>query len=463
MEAAAPRGLPAAGEPRENDRAEQLDATLGQLERLCGRLEQAERQFKRLTDECEGVLHSLVAVDRRHSAALATLNERLGDWCNLEGKLLEESARQIERFQRGVSREWAVLRRLNEEPIAELREQAEALRRACLEAARIAQLRLESAEQARASHAEDIDRRLADWTRQLLQAAERQRADGAPLTASRPDAGIEPWSFEGVAQLHQELRAETPRSNAAEAGGNGTAREDREPAGAAPRSSHAMAGRPSPDRPAGKHQEAAAEQPPAEEPGSDTRRRGRWAVAIGGVGLAALLVVLVLATGGPGTPHAASEPPRTEAAEPQPAEAPSPPPAPEPDPRLLEAQRAAERAAVMVEILAAPDLRRYALGGLRATPAAYAQVLWSRTRGLAITASRLPAPPPGTAYQVWIRNTSGVASAGLLTPDANGRASLVLAGPLTLPPPGAIRVTIEPQAGSPSPTGELCLAGGPSE
>ena len=32
----------------------------------------------------------------------------------------------------------------------------------------------------------------------------------------------------------------------------------------------------------------------------------------------------------------------------------------------------------------------------------------------------------------------------------------------TLPAPGAIRVTIEPQGGSPQPTGEPCLAGGPT-
>ncbi len=465
MEAAAPRGLPAAGEPREDDRAGQLEAALGHLERLFGRLERAEQQFKRLTDECEGVLHGLVAVDRRHSAAIASLNERLGDWCNLEGKLLEESARRIERFERGVSHEWMVLRRLNEEPIAELREQADALRRTCLEAARIARLRLEGAEQARASHAEDIDRRLAEWTRQLLQAAQRQGSDAAALGTPRPAAGVEPWSFEGVAQLHQELRGGAPRPEAAETGGNGAGRDGREPSVTAPRSSRSQADH------AGTDERLALDQPqeqPGEQPLEEERRSGSlgrrtWFVALGGVALAALLVVLVLGTGGPGTPNAAS-PPSREAAERQAAEAPPPPPAvPEPDARVLEAQRAAERAAVMVEILAAPDLRRYALGGLRATPAAYAQVLWSRTRGLAVTASRLPAPPPNTAYQVWIRNAAGAASAGLLTPDANGRASLVLAGPLKLPQPGAIRVTIEPQAGSPHPTGELCLAGGPSE
>lgn len=432
--------IPGKADMQAEDRPGQLEATVGHLERLCGRLEQAEQQFKRLTDECDKVLHGLVAVDRRHSAAIASLNERLGDWCNLEGKLLEESSRRLERFERGVSHEWMVLRRLNEEPIADLREQAETLRQTCLEAARLARLRLESAEQAHASHAEDVDRRLAEWTRQLLQAA--QGADGQPVAAARLPDGIAPWSFEGVAQLHQELR--------------GGARRPEDDARAERR-----------DEPAEAETDAGV-APGQERAGR--RRATRWLVAIGSVGLAALLVVLVWTSGGPGAPAAPAgvhrvasvQPP---AARPLAAAAPpasAPPAAPEPDPRLIEAQRAAERAAVLVEILAAPDLRRYALGGLGATPTAYAQVLWSRTRGLAITASRLPAPPAATLYQVWIRNVSGTASAGTLVPDANGRASLVVSGPLKLPAPGAIRVTIEPQGGSPQPTGESCLAGGPT-
>lgn len=423
-----------------DDRPGQLEATVGHLERLCGRLEQAEQQFRRLTDECDQVLHGLVTVDRRHSAAIASLNERLGDWCNLEGKLLEESSRRLERFERGVSHEWMVLRRLNEEPIADLREQAEALRRTCLEAARVARLRLESAEQAHATHAEDIDRRLAEWTRQLLQ-AQRPGAEGTALAAPRPGEGAEPWSFEGVAQLHQEMRSAPPARDAHDTDPQRDADSPRRDADSPRRDANDQA--------------VAEESPPRERLGS------RWAVAAGGLALAAILVVLVWMSGGPGTRGAAASVERPGPAVPVAAPAAPVPAVLEPDPRLVEAQRAAERAAILVEILAAPDLRRYAMGGLGATPNAYAQVLWSRTRGLAITASRLPPPPAASTYQVWIRNASTTASAGTLAPDANGRASLVVSGPLKLPAPGAIRVTIEPQAGSPQPTGTPCLAGGP--
>jgi hypothetical protein len=116
----------------------------------------------------------------------------------------------------------------------------------------------------------------------------------------------------------------------------------------------------------------------------------------------------------------------------------------------------------MVEILAAPDLLRYALAGAQASPAAYAQVLWSRTRGLAVTASRLPPAPEGKAYHVWIASATSTVSAGVLLPDATGRASLVVPGPLTLPRLGAIRVTLEATSGTTAPSGDLCLTGGPA-
>jgi chromosome segregation ATPase len=167
MEAEGSR-LPAVREESPDDRLGGLDSSVGQLERLCARLEQAEKDFKHLTSECQTVLHGLVEVDRRHSAAIAGLSERLGDWCNLEGKLLEESARRIEKFERGVSHEWMVLRKLNEEPIAELRDQADALRRTCLEAARLARLRLDTAEQAYAERADELERRMEEWTRRVV-------------------------------------------------------------------------------------------------------------------------------------------------------------------------------------------------------------------------------------------------------------------------------------------------------
>lgn len=411
----------------------QIDATLDHLERLCGRLEQAEARFKQLTDECEGVLHGLVAVDRRHSSVIAGLNERLGDWCHLEGRLLEESARRIEQFERGVGHEWQVIRQLHEEPLAQIREQADQLRQSCLEAARLARFRLDSAEQAYTSYAADLERRMAEWSRDVVKAA-----------GSR-----EPWPLEGVAQLHHELRSGVPAQPALPAL---PARLERADARAAGADEQALQGA------IVATADAAGRAP---TPAKAKRRLPAPPVLVAAtlVGLVLLSAVIYGLRRGPAA--TAGRPPAaptaiTAAAQPPPAAAASA----APDDRLVEAQRAAERAGAMVEILAAPDLRRYALAGVSASdaPQPYGQLLWSRSRGLAVSASRLPALPSGKVYQLWIVPDGPPVAAGALAPDAAGRASLLLAGPLKLPLPVTIRVTIEDRGQVTSPQGPVCLA-----
>jgi len=421
------------GEPR----LEQLDTTLEHLERLCGRLEHAERHFKQLTDECQGVLQGLVTLDRRHASAVAGLNDRLGDWCNLESKLLEESARRIEQFERGVSHEWMVLRQLNEEPIADMREQADTLRRTCLEAARMARLRLEAAEQAYASHAAALEQRMVEWQRRWIDAATSNPALAASAGA------VEPWPLEGVAQLHQELRTAPA--------GPGIAKDTR-----ALVTTRIGPGSPPEDV-------AAVEQAPSPTPAPDEPdgkparwRRGALLTVVGVVAITLVVLGLFALTSlrtpapVPATPSVAAPP------------APAADESREREERLAEAQRLVERAGSMVDILAAPDLLRYGLTGTGPAATSYAQVLWSRSRGVAVTASRLPAPPAGQAYTMWVISDGPPTAVGVLVPDASGRASLVVPGPLTLPRLVALRVTLEAGAGAGQPSGPTCLAGGPT-
>lgn len=405
----------------------ELDVTLDHLERLCSRLEHAEQRFKQLTNECEGVLKGLVAVDRQHSSAVASLNERLGEWCNLEGKLLQESARRIEQFERGVGHEWMVIRQMHEEPIAELKDQAAQLRLSCLEAARLARFRLDSAEQAYSAYAADLERRMGEWSHELLKSARKS---------------AEPWPLEGVAQLHQELRT----------GGQsgGTSLPGRRDSAASSRlldSPH----------------DGATETPKQRSAWTRPWQVGQWRAASVRVLVAcgAVLVLLSLAAYAwwpqapapdpadravPARPVAAAQAP----AEARPAVTESRPAGSQPD---------AERVGALVEILAAPDLRRYALAGMTqsATSQPYGQVLWSRSRGLAASASRLAPLPEGKVYQLWIVPDGPPAAAGVLVPDPAGRASLVLPGPLKLPLPVTIRVTIEDRGQAASPRGPVYL------
>ena len=126
--------------------------------------------------------------------------------------------------------------------------------------------------------------------------------------------------------------------------------------------------------------------------------------------------------------------------------------------QVLEARQTAFHAQIVGNVLASPDVVRYDLNGTGAAPRAYAKVMWSRSRGLVFSASRLPALKAGTTYQFWLNTESGPFSAGLLTPDSAGRVTFVTDTPGNVPRPvvGAL-VTLEPAGGRPRPSGTPVL------
>lgn len=127
--------------------------------------------------------------------------------------------------------------------------------------------------------------------------------------------------------------------------------------------------------------------------------------------------------------------------------------------QMADAQRAATGAQISVAILTAPDVARVDLAGQPVSPNASARAFWSRSRGMVFNASNLPALPAGRTYQLWVVTSEGPASAGLLTPDAQGSVSETFITPPDIPQPVAMAVTIEPAGGVPAPTGERFLVG----
>jgi Anti-sigma-K factor rskA len=128
------------------------------------------------------------------------------------------------------------------------------------------------------------------------------------------------------------------------------------------------------------------------------------------------------------------------------------------DRQIAEARQLAQRAETVGAILTAPDLIRFNLTSAGADRSS-AQVLWSRTRGLVLSGSRLPAAPPESTYQLWLVTGTQSVSAGLFVPDAAGRATLVIEVPPRVAGPvvGAA-VTVEPDGGRPAPSGRTLLA-----
>ena len=128
------------------------------------------------------------------------------------------------------------------------------------------------------------------------------------------------------------------------------------------------------------------------------------------------------------------------------------------DRQITEARQLAQRAETVGSILTAPDLIRFNLAST-ALDGSSAQVLWSRTRGIVLSGSRLPAAPPESTYQLWLVTGTQSIGAGVFVPDATGRATLVVDAPPKVV--GAVvgaAVTIEPQGGRVVPSGRTLLA-----
>jgi anti-sigma-K factor RskA len=128
--------------------------------------------------------------------------------------------------------------------------------------------------------------------------------------------------------------------------------------------------------------------------------------------------------------------------------------------RVVDLQRRANTSASMLAVVLAPDVARVELAGQPAAPTASARAYWSRAHGLVIHAANLPPLPAGRTYQLWVLTAQPAPiSAGLLRPDASGAASAVFDTPQNIPTPTAMAVTIEPEGGVPSPTGDKYLVG----
>jgi anti-sigma-K factor RskA len=127
--------------------------------------------------------------------------------------------------------------------------------------------------------------------------------------------------------------------------------------------------------------------------------------------------------------------------------------------QLLSVRRNAAEGRAVVVVLGADDLVRVDMAGQPVAPRASARAFWSRSRGLIVTASRLPPLPAGRTYQLWIIVGQTPVGAGLLKPDTDGTVQAVLHAPGDLAKPAAFAVTLEPDGGVPAPTGDKYLVG----
>ena len=124
-----------------------------------------------------------------------------------------------------------------------------------------------------------------------------------------------------------------------------------------------------------------------------------------------------------------------------------------------EAQSQVRMARSQLEVLTAPDVTRVDLAGQSVAPSASARAFLSRSRGLVLSASNLPALAPGRTYQLWFISGNVPRGAGTFEPDAGGSSNVLLPVDPNTPRPQALAVTNEPAGGSAAPTVPIYLQG----
>ena len=330
----------------------------------------------------------------------------------------EENAQSVDRrIEALLEHERNILREIHEQPLKELREHATSLTEVCIATARSAQKGFDRAEARLTSFENDFHRRLSEIARDLHSAVTETRAP-AEHRLPPPDRAA-PWTFEDVTRLHNQLRD------------SGAARPDND----GPTAASGVSG----------------EGPAIWKRRLASAGLGLALIAAGGFGWHLQRQVQV-AAGRAQEAELKAQRAATDAAQ-QAAAARE-----EAARQISSAREIADRAERIGNVLAAPDLIRYSLSGGTAAPAASGQGLWSRTRGLVFTGTRIPPPPRDGAHQVWLLTRSATVKASTFVPRPDGTVTVVDEGLRVRGAVVGIMVTAERIKGAGSPTGDLVLS-----
>jgi len=383
-------------------------------------LEQRLSRFEAQLDRFSLALHQWQARDQAQHAKLPDVDRRI--------RSIEET----------LDRESQALRQLHEEPLKRLQAQAVSLQELCV-AASASVSGLGQAEARLVELQTNVSLLLNELSRTLQTLITELQVRGVTAIPAQSQPTPTSWPLERVVHLHDELRRI----------GNGAA---------------------VPALPPGRRVQGGARtfHTVAEEP-EPTRRTDDWLgllrrkdVAGGLIAVAALLLTFGVVRWIEGRLNDASA--RLASAEQQVSittqlanqEVASA--RQNADRQISEARGVAQRAETVGAILTAPDLIKFNLTST-GEDGSSAQLLWSRTRGLVLSGSRLPAAPPESTYQLWLVTNTQSVGAGLFVPDASGRATLVVEEPPKIA--GNVvgaAVTIEPPGGRAAPSGRRLLA-----
>lgn len=443
-------------EPTTSDLQAQIDRlslTVQMGRESKGSLEPATQQFARLAERCNEILNRWADADALHAQVVSEAELRLTEWGAIENRLEQDYAKRLRQLEDAIGHEWQALRRIHEEPVKQLRQEAAALSEVAVSAANLALQGFERSEARLEAFETNLQAQLSRLSEDIQTAlADHRRGIAAPAL---PDANVTPFPLEGVMRIHEDLRSDAPDARPETLGSLAIVPRER-PEDAARLSARVDS----------LEREVTIERQEVHDTATRAEKLGRtWRVAIGSLGIAILGAAIVGIVAQRNINARLDEAAARVAAAERQAEAAAAAAnqqiaatRADAERQIAQARQTALEAGIVGNVLAAPDLVRFNLVGTERAPRAYAQVLWSRSRGLVLSASVLPAPADGTTYQIWLLSESGPASAGTVTPDASGRASLAVENPANLPRAvNGVSVTIESGGAQTTPSSSLVL------
>src|SRR6185369_14134879 len=99
------------------------------------------------------------------------------------------------------------------------------------------------------------------------------------------------------------------------------------------------------------------------------------------------------------------------------------------------------------------------LKGTNVQPDAHGQLIADpKEQSAVLIVAGLPKLEANQTYQVWLINGNKPVSAGLLTVDENGQGVVIVTSDESISSFKTLAISVEPQGGSPQPTGEIVVA-----
>src|SRR5262249_13158247 len=138
----------------------------------------------------------------RHARAVTQLESHINEWKDAGNRVEQDASHRLRDLEEVIQREWDALRKIHEDPVKQLQEQAANLTEVCVATASAAQHGFDRAEARLASFADEFHRRMGDLTRELQSAVTEIKTRSAVPAAAVESAA--PWSLDDVTRLHSQ-------------------------------------------------------------------------------------------------------------------------------------------------------------------------------------------------------------------------------------------------------------------